>query len=392
MRKSLAIAWLQFRLTMQSKASLATMFAMPAALILIFGLLAGGGGQSSTPKGAVYPLAVVDEDQSLPSSLLLERLGQEENLALTTPTRDQLEKLIADQRVAAALIIPAGFGEAIAAGQGTDLELMTHRGGNLGQGISPVVGRILRQINTDYRLALQLAGSTDATAIRAGLDRVASERENRETAIQVQPLTRDVERSGTSAMSHATLGYTVMAVMMSILMMAGVILYERQKGTWGRLLTAPTDRGSILLGYLLAFFSTGLFQFVLLVLGTRLIFGVEWGPWLPLLAVGSATVLAAVGLGLFLASLVKSYEQQQTVGVILVIATSMLGGLFWPLDLMSTTMQRIGHLTPQAWAMMGLTEVALRGANWANLAWPLTVLLGLGLLFSTAGLIRVRTE
>jgi ABC-2 type transport system permease protein len=108
--------------------------------------------------------------------------------------------------------------------------------------------------------------------------------------------------------------------------------------------------------------------------------------------VGAATVLASAGMGLFLAGLVRTFEQQEAVGVIFVIATSMLGGLFWPLDILSPAMQKIGHFTPQAWAMDGLTEVALRGGSWAELVWPLTVLLGLAVVFSAAGVLRVRYE
>jgi ABC-2 type transport system permease protein len=143
---------------------------------------------------------------------------------------------------------------------------------------------------------------------------------------------------------------------------------------------------------MLSFFVTGMFQFTVLVLGTRLLFHIQWGPLLPLFAVGAATVLASAGMGLFLAGLVRTFEQQMAIGVIFVIATSMLGGLFWPLEILSPTMQRIGHLTPQAWAMEGLTEVALRGGTWAGLALPLAVLLGLALVFSAVGVRRVRYE
>lgn len=135
-----------------------------------------------------------------------------------------------------------------------------------------------------------------------------------------------------------------------------------------------------------------MFQFAVLVLGTRLLFQIEWGPLLPLFTVGAAMVAASAGMGLFLAGLVRTFEQQTAIGVIFVVATSMLGGLMWPLDLLSPTMQRIGHLTPQAWAMDGLTHVALRGGAWAGLAMPLAVLLGLAAVFSAVGVRRIRYE
>lgn len=398
MRKALAIALTQFRIVMKSKMYLATMFGMPLAFIIIFGLLIGGGASSdtpSTPQGRVYPLAIIDEDRSLASALLIESLKNEPNLAVTTTERADLDKLIADMKVFAGFAIPPGFGEALSAGQGTELSLITYRGSNMEWGIQPVLRRNLMGLASDFRLALQMAGSDEEAQVRAAMARIAAERANRGASLAVESAGRPAakaEGSSYNALNHSALGYTVMSVMMAILMMSGTILYERQHGTWGRLLTTPTDRYSLLAGYLLSFFLTGLFQFAVLVFGTRLIFQVQWGPLLPLFAVGAATVLASAGIGLFLAGIVRSYEQQQTLGIIFVIATSMLGGLFWPLELMSPTMQRIGYLTPQAWAMTGLTEVALRGGAWASLAWPLTVLLALAVLFAGAGLLRVRYE
>ncbi|HYG58133.1 MAG TPA: ABC transporter permease [Symbiobacteriaceae bacterium] len=400
MRKLLAVATIQFRMTLKSKAALAAMFGMPLALIIIFGVLLGsaldgGSDTAPTPSARIYPIAVIDEDQSLASTLLAESLGREVTLKVRPARRSEVAKLIADAKVSAGFAIPRGFATAVAAGQAPTLELIPAPGSNLDMGISPILQRAADQLAGDYSLALRLAGSTDPAQVRAAMTRVADERTRRGAVVAAEPLVR--QAAGQQAVSggtlnHAALGYTVMSVMMSILMMAGVFLNERQHGTWGRLLTTPTNRTSLLAGYMLSFFVTGIFQFSVLVLGTRLLFGIAWGPLLPLFAVGAALVAASAGLGLFLAGLVRTFEQQTAIGVIFVVATSMLGGLFWPLDILSPTMQRIGHLTPQAWAMEGLTEVALRGGSWAGLVLPLTVLLGLAVVFSAIGVRRVRYE
>lgn len=400
MRKSLAIAWIQFRIVMKSKAALGTMFAMPLTFILIFGLMLGGGNASSsseapsTPKGRTYEVALIDEDGSLPAVLLAEGLKQEPNLALVTARRDELDKLIADMDVLAGLVVPQGFGAAVTAGKRAELELITYRGANLEWGLKPIFDRAVAQLAADYSLALKLAGSGDESRARAAMQEIAAQRSKLGATVKAEPVSRAVEKAENeyNALDHSALGYTVMSVMMMILLMAGTFLYERQHGTWGRLLTTPTDRIPLLTGYMLSFFFTGMVQFAILVFGTRLLFGISWGPLLPLFTVGAAMVLAAAGIGLFFAGIVRTHEQQQTIGVVFVIATSMLGGLFFPIEFMSPSIQRIGYLTPQAWAMQALSEVALRGGDWANLAWPLTVLLSLALIFSMAGLLRVRYE
>ncbi|MGE5541958.1 MAG: ABC transporter permease [Bacillota bacterium] len=401
MRKALAIALIQFRMTLKVKAALAAMFAMPLALIIIFGLLLGGllggGGSntSSTAAARIYPMALIDENHSMASALLIEALGRERSLAVRTADRSGLNKLLADTKVSAGFVVPAGFQEALARGEAPDLELVTYPGSNLEMGIEPVLRRAVNQLAGDFFLALKITGSSDESRVRAALDRIAAERATTRAVVESQPLVKQAVRPPADSgnmLTHAALGYTIMAVMMSVLTMAGAFLYERQHGTWGRLLTAPVERSTLLAGFILSFFVTGMFQFAVLVLGTRLIFRIQWGPLLPLFAVGAATVLASSGIGLFLAGLIKTAEQQQVIGVIFVVATSMLGGLFWPLDILNSTMQRIGHLTPQAWAMDGLTEVALRGGSWGALIGPIAVLVGLAAAFSAAGLCRVRYE
>ncbi|HWI63808.1 MAG TPA: ABC transporter permease [Symbiobacteriaceae bacterium] len=394
MRKIIAIALTQFRLTLKVKAALAAMFAMPLALIIIFGVLLGGAIENdAAPAARVYPIAVIDEDQTLASRLVAEALGREASLKVQPAVRSELDKVIAGTRVVAGVIIPAGFEAAVVAGRAPALELITSRGSNLEMGVAPIIERAAGQAAGDYFLARKLAGAADEAQVRGALARIAAERAARGAVVTAQPLKREAAKpEGAGMLNHAALGYTVMSVMMSILMMAGAFLYERQHGTWGRLLTTPTDRLSLMAGYILSFFITGMFQFAVLVFGTRLLFRIDWGPLLPLFAVGAATVLASSGMGLFLAGLVRTAEQQQAVGVIFVIATSMLGGLFWPLEILNPTMQRIGHLTPQAWAMDGLTEVALRGGSWGGLVWPLAVLLAIALVFTAVGLRRVRFE
>lgn len=276
--------------------------------------------------------------------------------------------LLANYKAAAAVIIPSGFQQALDAGTGPEVQLVTPPGGNVQVAVYPAVQRAVRRVARDHALA--------------GVDRV-------EVATAVHAVAPAQAAPRLSNVSERALGFTVMFVMAVVFSMSGVILEERQKGTWGRLLTTPATRVQVVAGYVTSFFVTGLFQFAVLVGASTLLFRVAWGPLFPLAAMAAALVLCAAGLGLFLAGLVRTAEQQRIAGSIVVIATSMLGGVYWPLELVSSTMRRIGYLMPQAWAMDGFREVMLRGGAWPNLVWPLAVLAA---IFMTAGLARVRYE
>lgn len=366
MKQSVTLALLQFRLVLRSKGTLLVMFGLPLLLTLIFGVLVGGGSGGADEQ--TYPIAAVNQDQSAAADRLMETLRNEKALEIEVVTEPEMLKLFSDKKVMAGLVIPEGYGEALASGNDPVVRLITAPGGgNLEVAVRPVISRVVA--------------------------RAARERQGSAIPVHSEVLHRSgADTEGISSVGSSAMGFSIMFIMMVVLQLSGVILQERQHGTWGRLLTTPSTRTAILGGYLLSFLITGMFQFLVLVAGSRYLFGVSWGPMLPLAAMGFGFVLCSSGLGLLLAGLVRTAEQQRTIGTLVVVATSMLGGVFWPLEFVGETMQRIGYLTPQAWAMDGFREVMLRGGAWDALSTPLAVLVGMALVFMAGGLARVRYE
>lgn len=391
MRHAISIALLQVRIFLKNKGTLAMMFVMPLAMTLIFGLAVGG----QSGGGRITPIAIADEDGSFASGQIVTGLEQEATLKVQKAAETDLAQLFADRKIEVALVIPKGFQQDLAAGQAPELQTRSAPGANTLATISPILRRNAAQVANDYSLARQLTTTPDDPAsLESTYAKVATDRAASSVSTERTDASREEAQGADrqSIVSEVALGFTVMFVLMTVFMEGGAILRERQLGTWGRLLTTPTGRLSILSGYLISFFFTGMFQFGVLVGVSTLLFGISWGPLLPLTAMAAALVLCASGMGLFLAGIVKTPEQQSTVSVLVVVSTSMLGGVYWPLALMSKTMQQIGHLTPQAWAMDGLREVMLRGGSLAQVALPLTVLLGIALLFLTIGALRVRYD
>lgn len=410
MRQALTVARLQMRLVSKSVPLMTVMLAMPLLFTLVLGMLMGGNTGTGTATGHAYPVAVIDKDGTFASQRLIEVLQGEKNLRLQPNAEGDLKKLFADKRIDSALIIPGAFQAAVATGANPEVQLVAPPGGNLQVGVGPVVRRAAAQVAEDYRLALQVSeasssssagassgdagASTSDAGVREAYARIARDRQAQPVSVSQEPVKRPSARhqSGNYSLGEYALGFAVTFIMIMIFTMAGAILQERQMGTWGRLLTTPASRASLITGYLISFFLTGMLQFVLLLGASTLLFHIQWGPLLPLLAMAAAFVLCSAGMGLFLAGIVRTPEQQGAIGTLLVTATSMLGGVYWPLDFVSNTMRHIGYLTPQAWAMDGFREVVLRGGSWSGLVWPLTVLLLFAVIFMTAGLFRVRYE
>jgi ABC-2 type transport system permease protein len=397
MRQALTLALLHLKMTFKSRSQLVTMFALPLVLTLVIGMMLSGQGSSQTAKGHRYPVAVVDLDGSYLSGLLVDQLRREETLNVKTAAEADLSKQFADRQIETGIVIPKGFAAGVVAGAAPEVKLINAPGGSYDLGVGPIIRRTTAQIAQDYRLAVQAAGTgADAAKIQQAYDTVVADRQKLSATTAFHTVAKAQSGDGTvdakTQLSSAAVGFIVTFVLMLVFMMGGVILQERQRGTWGRLLTAPVSKLSLIGGYVLSFFLTGMAQFAILVIATRILFQIEWGPLLPLIAMAAVTVLCGGGMGLFLAGIVRTPEQQATVGILFINATSMLGGVYWDLSVVSKTMQRIGYLTPQAWAIDGFREVMFRGAQWSHLFLPMAVLLGITVVFMTAGLLRVRYE
>jgi len=90
--------------------------------------------------------------------------------------------------------------------------------------------------------------------------------------------------------------------------------------------------------------------------------GVNWGnsPLSVLLIAISLHYLQLV-LGTILSSVVKTSAQAGALTVLISIVTSMIGGAWWPIEIMPKYLQTIGKFTPQYWAINGFNKIILRG-------------------------------
>jgi hypothetical protein len=97
---------------------------MPIAFTLLFGYAGGGFGEGSDPR---FPVGYLDQDDSSTSRLLRELLAESEVIRLVeSPLFDQaqLEAQVANDDLAAVLIVPRNYGRAILHGKRAKLLLI----------------------------------------------------------------------------------------------------------------------------------------------------------------------------------------------------------------------------------------------------------------------------
>jgi ABC-2 type transport system permease protein len=175
--------------------------------------------------------------------------------------------------------------------------------------------------------------------------------------------TKEADSSQLTSIIYQTVvpGYTVMFVFFIVTFMARSFIGEHDLGTLARLRLAPITRSGMLIGKTLPFLIISLVQTALLFIAGKVLFGMNWGhqPWL-LLPIMLCTSLAATCLGLMVATLVQTESQVSAYGNFLVLIMAGISGCMMPRSWQPVFMQKIGLVTPHAWALIGYDQILNR--------------------------------
>nr|WP_285852366.1 ABC transporter permease [Robertmurraya korlensis] len=362
------------------------MFLMPLLFTFIF------GGLSSEESSEKTNVLLVDHDDSSLSKEFTQQLKESNQLfTIETVSESKMTLLLESKKVAAALVIPHGFEEEIKTKKEPEMTFLTIPEFTSSDPIKEVVGNQL------MKLRLLVSASSEWSRYSGDEWSVMYEKIESnvsETSFQINKINVEEKHSNATSngASRVAPGFSIMFVMIMIMSVTGTILEARSSGVWSRLLIAPASRFEIAVGYLLFFFVIGFIQFCILIVATHYLFGVHWGDPLAVLLLMVALLLAVVGMGLLIATLVKTVEQQAAIGNVVVVATCMISGVYWPLEITPEFMQKIAQFLPQTWAMSGFTELLTNGGGVVDIIDTIGLLFGFAVLFLVIGMSRVKFE
>jgi len=170
--------------------------------------------------------------------------------------------------------------------------------------------------------------------------------------------------------------------MMLATRLVAIILEDRVKGTQLRIGVAPITEFQYLFQNLLAYSMLLILQNVVVTIGGIVVHGSNIVNPLMLFVLYTCFSLTSVAFVLAWYSLFRSKEIASLILTNLILFMAMLGGIFWPVSIMPSTLQRIAMLLPTYWLTKGI-EVITIGQNLGDITLPLTIILmfTLGFLF-----------
>ena len=189
-------------------------------------------------------------------------------------------------------------------------------------------------------------------------------------------------------------GIAVMFLLFSATTASGSLLEERENSTLDRLLCSRLTMDQLLLGKWAFLTIIGMLQMTLMFSWGALVFGIDLARhWEGFIAMTLVTAGAAASFALFLASMCKTRTQLGWVSTIVILTMSALGGSMVPRYLMSESIQRVGLLTFNAWALEGFNKIFWRELHLRDIELELGVLTLCAVCFIvTARLFATRWE
>lgn len=390
MRKTAFIIGLKLKNQARQPLVFLMMLFLPLMTTFFVGMMAFEGPSE-------VPVLFVDEDKSLHSWRVIQSFADDPNYRVLYGNRDETAEKVRGFEVQAAFVLREHFGRRIELGLPPQVDVyQVHESGELiatQQVFRAAVAKVAANSGI-AELALTEISRDKAVAGREDAIRERAYRKALESWFPAAPVSLKLEhRDGQgiavfNQTAHTSIGFALFFCMFTVIFAMGTILDEKREGTWQRLQTMPVSRGQILAGNLGGTFLIGMTQMLVLVLAGAYLFGVNWGNNLPgALLVLAAFMFCAASLGLALSGLVKTTAQLAALTPILVVTTSMLGGCFWPLEVVtSEVLLAIARLVPQSWAMAALNDLVVREAALTAVLPAVGVLLLMGTLFSGIGL------
>lgn len=386
MRAAFLIAGRILRQRLRDRSAIIFAVITPLGLAFAFSMLIPNEFSSFNTR-----FVVVDQDRGHVAAILVDDvLGSlvEAGVAEVDPVAT--EAAAADEvragNASAAIIIPAGFTEAVELGQPTQVRVL---GGEFPISLEVARSAVARFANAVGAIQLMVA-TTTASGDVPDAETVAAAQAAGEAPGPIQVTDAGLASRQANLATFYGAAMAVMFVFFATQYGALALLSDRQVGTLNRLLAAPISPAAIVAGTSLAGFALGLVAMTVMLVATTLFQGANWGPPALVLLLIVAAVIAASGISMVVASIARTPQQAGGLNAIVALSLSAIGGIFIPISQAPEGLATVAQVTPHFWFLRGVDILSSGTAGLTDVGSSLGILVLMGVVTGLVGLVRAR--
>ena len=347
--------WKEFIQMRRDRLTLGMMLGIPAIQLAMF-------GYAIQTEVRHLPTVVLDESRSTESLALVDQLRNTGNFDIVGYVADRkaLDREIRAGRAMAGVVVPPTFLSDLRRGRTAEAQVVVDAADPLASSAA-------------------MSGAAQAGAARSLVLLARTTGRGPPLDIRVRPWYNPGLRSAVYIVP-GIIGVLLSVTMILITSMS--IVRERERGTLEQLIVTPIDKTSLMLGKIVPFVLVGYVQMTVVLLLGRFLFDVPVRGSLPLLYLLTfAFIVASLGMGLFISTLVRSQTQAMQLGFFFLLPNILLSGFMFPREAMPAVSQWIGLVLPLTHFLKVLRGIILKDVGIVELWNPTLVLVLLATLF-----------
>ena len=373
MRRILVLAQAELLHVVRDRATLAQVLIVPMVQILIL-------ANAATFEIRDSRMWVVDLDRSTASRGLVNRFAASGHFDITgtAPSLDAANDALLRGETTLALVIPRDFEADLVRTRQANVELVVNAEKGAAAGIVQSYAATILGV---YSAELAGLRFSDFGARPPGL-----------VAPRIDVRYRSRYNPTLNYQHYMVPGILVALVtIIGTLLTAQNIAREKELGTLEQLNVTPITRGQFIAGKLLPFWLLGLIELALgLTLGVVVFDVPVRGSLLLLFGVAGLYLLVALGIGLWVSTIVETQQQAMFVVFFIVNIYMLMSGLFTPIDSMAPWAQTFAELNPVRHFVAISRAILIKGAGLADIVRPLTFLAVFAAVVLTSAVLQYR--
>ena len=334
MKNVLLIAINFLRVTFKKKSSIFVYIILPIVVTLGAVMLYSGAGSRKTLIG------LSNNDNEILSQDMIEYLENTEKFTFIDIKEADINGKVAKGDVDLVLTIPQGFTYSIYNNEIKELKITSIKGIDVTAWIESYINLYVE--NLQY-IASVSSGDKEV------FEKIYTNLKSSELSLDKEKL--EDEYVGKSV-TQLGVGFFILFVLIGTTSVTRLILKEKNEKTYSRICYAPVTSKEYILGNVLANLTILVIQVSLLVFVAfnLLNINIHMSSWI-LFMILMLFGLAAIGIGMVIISFSKSTAEAGNLSTLIITPTCMLGGCFWPNNIMPDTLTKIANFTPQKWVM-----------------------------------------
>ncbi|VXC23362.1 ABC transporter permease [Arthrobacter sp. 9AX] len=376
MRSILGIARVEVRRFLRDRSNIFFVFIFPLLLILLLG--SQFGANSGQARVALSGGTGTELEKALAGQL--EEDGIQVSKAGAEAVRDQLSR----GRTDVGIFIHDDDATAYAGGQPAALDVVA-ASQSAAQAVLQQVRASVQVVSTERRQqsVLESAGVGVPEAVAALEQSRNSVEPPRVEVVDTNDVTQAFQGLGRFDLGAAQ--QLLLFVFLSSLTGAATLIKARRLGVIARVMAAPVSSWQALAGQALGRFGIAAVQGGYIMIGTAVLFGVDWGD--PLLAGLVLVLFCAVcaAAAMVIGAVMDNDGAASGVGVGLGLVLAGLGGSMVPPEFFSDTLQAVSRFTPHRWAYDAFADIQRHNGTLADILPQLGVLAAMALALLALG-------